>query len=260
MSFLSGALAGILRRAERGVEEVGRFFLILWRVLLWTPRRPFDWRQLVRQMMRVGVQSTPVILLTAMFTGAVLALQAFTVLVRFNAESFVGSLVSLSLVLELSPVIGGLIIAGRVGSSMGAEIGTMRVTEQIDALEVMATEPVHYLMVPRVWALVVMLPLLVFLGDLVGMFGGYLVAVVLMGSNPVVYVENSFQYMDTWDVMQGLIKAAFFGLLVAVIGCQKGYYTTGGAEGVGRSTTQAVVAASIAILLSDFFLTKVLSL
>jgi len=249
----------LLEPVIRAVEEVGRFFVVLWRVLAWTPRRPYDVRELIRQMVRVGVGSTPVILLTAMFTGAVLALQSYTVLARFSAEGFVGSLVSLSLVLELSPVIGGLIIAGRVGSSMGAEIGTMRVTEQIDALEVMATDPIHYLMVPRVWALTAMMPLLVLLGDVIGMVGGYLVAVVLMGSNPVVYIENSFQYMDLWDLFQGLIKAAFFGLLVGVIGCQKGFFTTGGAEGVGRATTRAVVTASIAILISDFFLTKVLS-
>jgi len=249
----------LLEPVTRAVEEVGRFFVVLWRVLAWTPRRPYDVRELIRQMVRVGVSSTPVILLTAMFTGAVLALQSYTVLARFSAEGFVGSLVSLSLVLELSPVIGGLIIAGRVGSSMGAEIGTMRVTEQIDALEVMATDPIHYLMVPRVWALTAMMPLLVLLGDVIGMVGGYLVAVVLMGSNPVVYIENSFQYMDLWDLFQGLVKAAFFGLLVGVIGCQKGFFTTGGAEGVGRATTRAVVTASIAILISDFFLTKVLS-
>lgn len=244
---------------ERQLAELGRFFLVLWRVLFWTVRPPYDWRQLLRQMVRVGVDSVPVILLTAMFTGAVLALQSFSVLARFNAEGFVGSLVALSLVLELSPVIGGLIIAGRVGSSMGAEIGTMRVTEQIDALEVMATDPVHYLMVPRVWALVAMLPMLVLLGDAVGMLGGYLVSVMLMGANPVVYVESTFRYMDLWDLFQGLIKGAVFGLLVGVVGCQKGFFTTGGAEGVGRSTTRAVVAASIAILLSDFFLTKLLT-
>ncbi len=243
---------------ERPIAEMGRFFIVLWRVFVWTPRRPWDLRQLVRQMVRVGVDSVPVILLTALFTGAVLALQSYSVLVRFNAEGFVGSLVGLSLVLELSPVIGGLIIAGRVGSSMGAEIGTMRVTEQIDALEVMATDPIHFLMVPRVWALVAMLPMLVLLGDVVGIAGGYLVAVVMMGSNPVVYLENTFQYMDTWDLFQGLVKAGFFGLLVGVIGCQKGFYTSGGAEGVGRATTSAVVTASIAILISDFFVTKVL--
>jgi phospholipid/cholesterol/gamma-HCH transport system permease protein len=249
----------LAKMGERPVGELGRFFLVLWRVLYWTPRPPYDLRQLLRQMVRVGVDSVPVMLLTSMFTGAVLALQSYSVLARFNAEGFVGSLVALALVLELSPVVGGLIIAGRVGSSMGAEIGTMRVTEQIDALEAMATDPIHYLMVPRVWALVAMMPLLVLLGDVVGMLGGYLVAVVLMGSNPVVYVENSFRYMDIWDVSQGLIKGAVFGLLIGVIGCQRGFYTTGGAEGVGRSTTQAVVAASIAILLSDFFMTKILS-
>ena len=243
---------------ERRLEEVGRFFLLLWRVLAWTPRPPYDWRELLRQMQRVGVDSVPVILLTAMFTGMVLALQTFNVLARFNAERYVGSLVALSMVRELAPVLGGLVIAGRCGSAMGAEIGTMRVTEQIDALEVMATDPVHYLMVPRVWATVLMLPLLIALGDAIGIYGGYLVSVVLMGANPVSYMANTFQFMDLQDLFSGLIKASFFGMLIAVIGCMKGFYTSGGAEGVGRATTRSVVLASISILISDFFLTKVL--
>ena len=243
---------------ESALTEVGRFFLILWRTLVWTPRRPWDVRELVRQMMKVGVQSVPVILLTTLFTGAVMALQTFTTLRRFHAESYVGSLVALSMVRELSAVLGGLVVAGRAGSAMGAELGTMRVTEQIDALEVMATDPIHYLIVPRVWATTVMLPLLVMLGNALGIFGGYLVSVVLMGANPVAYLENTFQFMDLADLTSGLIKAAVFGLLIAVIGCQKGFYTRGGAEGVGRSTTAAVVTASIAILVSDFFLTKLL--
>lgn len=243
---------------DRLFTEVGRFFLILWRVLAWTPRPPYDVKQLLVQMVRVGVDSVPVILLTAMFTGMVLALQTFSVLLRFNAEGFVGSLVALSLVRELSPVLGGLIVAGRAGSAMGAELGSMRVTEQIDALEVMATDPVHYLMVPRVWATTITLPMLVLLGNGIGIFGGYLVAVVLMGANPVVYLDNTFQFMDLQDLTSGLVKAAVFGLLIAVIGCQKGYFTTGGAAGVGRATTQAVVTASIAILITDFFLTKLL--
>ncbi len=244
--------------AEAFFAEVGRFFLMLWRTVLWTPRRPWDWRQWLRQMQRVGVQSVPVIVLTAMFTGGVLALQTFTTLRRFHAEAYVGSLVALSMVRELSSVLGGLIVAGRSGSAMGAELGTMRVTEQIDALEVMATDPIHYLVVPRVWATTLMLPLLVMLGNGLGILGGYLVSVVLMGANPVSYVENTFQFMDVSDLTSGLIKAAVFGLLIAVIGCQKGFYTTGGAEGVGRSTTAAVVTASIAILIADFFLTKLL--
>lgn len=243
---------------DRLFTEVGRFFLILWRVLAWTPRPPYDVKQLLVQMVRVGVDSVPVILLTAMFTGMVLALQTFSVLLRFNAEGFVGSLVALSLVRELSPVLGGLIVAGRAGSAMGAELGSMRVTEQIDALEVMATDPVHYLMVPRVWATTITLPMLVLLGNGIGIFGGYLVAVVLMGANPVVYLDNTFQFMDLQDLTSGLVKAAVFGLLISVIGCQKGYFTTGGAAGVGRATTQAVVTASIAILITDFFLTKLL--
>jgi phospholipid/cholesterol/gamma-HCH transport system permease protein len=240
------------------LTEVGRFFEILGRVLLWTPRPPYDLRQLVRQMVRVGVDSLPVVLLTALFTGMVMALQTFSTLKRVNAEGFVGTLVALSMVRELAPVISSLLIAGRCGSAMGAELGTMRVTEQIDALEVLATDPVHYLMVPRVWATVLMLPLLIVVADAVGIAGGYAISVLYFGSNPVTYMENTFRFMDVEDVTSGLIKAAVFGLIVAVVGCQKGYYTRGGAEGVGQATTRAVVLASIAILISDFFLTKIL--
>ncbi len=231
---------------------------MLWRVLAWTPRPPYDGRQLLIQMGRIGVESIPVVLLTALFTGMVMALQTFTVLARFNAESYVGSLVSLSMVRELAPVLAALMIAGRCGSAMGAELGSMRVTEQIDALEVLATDPIHYLMVPRVWATVITLPCLVVVADAVGILGGYLIAVVLMGANSVTYMQVSFQYMDLNDLLSGLIKASVFGLLIATIGCQKGFFTTGGAEGVGRSTTRAVVLASIAVLVSDFFLTKLL--
>jgi phospholipid/cholesterol/gamma-HCH transport system permease protein len=243
---------------ERFLTEVGHFFIVLWRVLLWTPRRPWDLKQLLRQMIVVGIQSMPVVLLTAMFTGMVLALQTFTVLQRVGAESFVASLVSLSTVRELAPVIGGLMIAGRCGSAMGAELGTMRVTEQIDALEVLATDPVHYLMVPRVWATTLMLPLLIALADAISIFGGYVISVWYMGANAVTYMHRTYQYMDLRDLVSGLVKSAVFGLIIAVVGCQSGFYTRGGAEGVGRSTTRSVVVASIAILISDFFLTKLL--
>jgi phospholipid/cholesterol/gamma-HCH transport system permease protein len=246
------------RPVEGFFVEMGRFFQLAGRIFAWTPRPPYDWRELLRQMVKVGVDSVPVVFLTALFTGMVLALQTFSVLRRFNAESFVGSLVALSMVRELSSVLSGLIVAGRAGSAMGAELGTMRVTEQIDALEVMATDPVHYLAVPRVWATTIMLPLLVVMGNGVGIMGGYLVAVVLMGANPVSYLDKSFQYMDSRDLFSGVIKAAVFGFLLAAIGCQQGFYTTGGAEGVGKATTAAVVVASIAILISDFFLTRLL--
>ncbi|MEO8277433.1 MAG: ABC transporter permease [Thermoanaerobaculia bacterium] len=243
---------------ENYFAEIGRFFQILWRTFAWTFRPPYDFRELLRQMVRIGVDSLPLVLLTAMFTGMVMALQTFATLKRFNAEGFVGSLVALSMVRELAPVISSVLIAGRCGSAMGAELGTMRVTEQIDALEVLATDPVHYLVVPRVWATVLTLPLLIVIADGIGIAGGYLISVIYFGANPVTYVENTFRYMDLDDLLSGLIKAAVFGLIIAVVGCQKGYFTRGGAEGVGRATTQAVVLASIAILISDFFLTKLL--
>ncbi|HEY9421034.1 MAG TPA: ABC transporter permease [Thermoanaerobaculia bacterium] len=246
------------RPIESFFEQMGRFFDMLGRVFAWTPRRPYDVGELLRQMVKVGINSIPVVLLTTMFTGMVMALQTFTTLRRFNAESFVGSLVALSMVRELTSVLSGLIVAGRAGSAMGAELGTMRVTEQIDALEVMATDPVHYLVVPRVWATTIMMPLLVLMGNFIGIFGGYLVAVVLMGANPVAYIDRTFQFMTLNDLFSGLLKAAVFGFLLAVIGCQQGFYTTGGAEGVGKATTAAVVVASIAILISDFFLTRLL--
>ncbi len=240
------------------LEEFGRFFYILAQAFLWTFRRPFDGAQWVRQMVRVGVDSVPVVTLTALFTGMVMALQTYRGFERFHAESYVGSVVALSLTRELAPVLTGLMVAGRVGSSMAAELGTMRVTEQIDALYAMATDPVQYLVVPRVGAAVVMLPFLAVVADAVGIVGGWLVAGGLFHANSQQYWRSTFQYLEVNDITSGLIKAAFFGLVLAATGCAKGFYTTGGAEGVGRATTAAVVMASLSILLSDFFLTKIL--
>jgi phospholipid/cholesterol/gamma-HCH transport system permease protein len=255
---MTRVLEAVGRTVLRFLEELGRFFTMLGRVLLWAPRPPYDVVEIVRQMARVGVQSVPVVFLTTLFTGMVLALQTHHAFAKFNATSLVGSVVAISLLQELSPVLSSLMVTGRVGSSMAAEIGSMRITEQIDALKTLATEPVHYLVVPRVIASVLMMPLLVVVGDVVGMYGGYFVSVQLLGSNPVAYYESSFQYLDLNDFTAGLIKSAVFGLILSVVACSRGYYTTGGAEGVGRSTTQAVVTASLAILLSDFFLTRLL--
>ena len=240
------------------LEDLGRFFHIMSQSVLWTFRRPFDGTELLRQMVRVGWDSIPVVFLTCLFTGMVLALQTFRGFERFHAEGFVGSVVALSLTRELAPVLTGLMVAGRVGSAMAAELGTMRVTEQIDALYAMATEPIHYLVVPRVNASVVMLPVLTLVGGAIGIIGGWIVSVGLFGANSYLYMERTFRFLEVNDVTSGLIKAAFFGLILSVTGCAKGYYTSGGAEGVGRSTTSAVVTASMYILLSDFFLTKVL--
>lgn len=242
----------------RVFEQTGLWFGALWDTVRWTFRRPFDGREWLRQMVRLGVDSIPVVVLTAMFTGMVLALQTFIGFRRVHAEQFVASVVSLAMLRELSPVLVGLMVTGRVGSSMAAEIGTMKVTEQIDALKALATEPVQYLFVPRIVAGVVMLPFLVVLGDFLGIYGGYLIAVKMMKTNPVVYQQNTYQFLTLNDVWSGLIKAAAFGLILTLTGCVRGYYTSGGAEGVGRATTNAVVSASLIILLSDFFLTKIL--
>ena len=239
-------------------EETGLWFRMLWRTILWTFRPPFEGREWLRQMVRVGVDSIPVVFLTTMFTGMVMALQTYNGFHRVHAENFVGSVVALAMLRELSPVLVALMVTGRVGSSMAAEIGTMRVTEQLDALQALATDPVQYLFVPRVIAGTVMLPLLTILGDALGVGGGYLVGVKMMGTNPVVYSQNTFQFLHMNDVWSGLIKAAVFGLILTLTGCVRGYYTSGGAEGVGRATTAAVVSASLIVLLTDFFLTKLL--
>ncbi len=251
LEFLGALLLALL-------EDVGRFFVLAGQTLKGIVRPPYDVKGLARQMVRVGVDSIPVVLLTALFTGGVLALQTFKGFSRFHAEGYIGSVVALSMLRELAPVLTGLMVAGRAGSAMAAELGSMRVTEQIDALVALATDPVHYLFVPRVLAGLLMLPLLVVLGDATGMFGGYLVAVRILGANPVVYVSNSFQYLTLNDLFSGVIKSAVFGALITQIGCQRGYDTAGGAEGVGRSTTSAVVSGSLLVLISDFFLTKVL--
>ncbi len=239
-------------------EQTGLWFRMLWRTIIWSVRPPFEVTEWLRQMVRVGVESVPVVFLTTMFTGMVFALETYSGFHRVHAESYVASAVALAMLRELSPVLVGLMVTGRVGSSMAAEIGTMRVTEQIDALQALATDPVHYLVVPRVIAGIVMLPFLVILGDALGIGGGYLVAVKLLGSNPATYQQNTFQYVDIQDLWAGVMKAAIFGLILTLTGCVRGYYTSGGAEGVGRATTRAVVSASLIILLTDFFLTKLL--
>ena len=239
-------------------EQTGLWFRMLWKTFTWTFRPPIEVGEWFRQMVRLGVDSIPVVFLTTMFTGMVLALQTFNGFQRVHAENFVGSVVALAMLRELSPVLVGLMVTGRVGSSMAAEIGTMRVTEQIDALKALATDPVQYLFVPRVIAGIVMLPFLVVLGDALGIYGGYVVAVKLMGSNPVLYMQNSYQFLEMNDIWSGVIKSAVFGLILTLTGCVRGFYTSGGAEGVGRSTTAAVVNASLIILLTDFFLTKLL--
>jgi phospholipid/cholesterol/gamma-HCH transport system permease protein len=191
-----------------------------------------------------------------MFTGMVLALQTYIGFQRVHAENFVGSVVALAMLRELSPVLVGLMVTGRVGSSMAAEIGTMRVTDQIDALTTLSTDPLRYLVLPRLLAGLLTLPALVFVADIIGVFGGYLVGTYKLSFNPVNYLTQTEQYLETIDVVSGLVKAAVFGFIVALMGCYHGYNSRGGAEGVGQATTYAVVSASILILLSNYMLTE----
>jgi len=216
---------------------------------------PFYLRAILREMINIGYFSLPVVGLTALFTGMVLALQSYTGFSRFSAEGAVATVVVLSMTRELGPVIAALMVAGRAGAAMAAEIGTMRVTDQIDALTTLSTDPLRYLVLPRLIAGFLTLPMLVFVADIIGVFGGYLVAVYRFGFNPEAYLTHTQQYLETSDVVSGLVKAAVFGFIVALMGCYQGYYSRGGAQGVGQATTYAVVSASVLILVFDYVIT-----
>ena len=217
---------------------------------------PYYPRIMIRQMVEIGYFSLPVVGLTAIFAGMVLALQSYTGFARFSAEGAIANVVVLSITRELAPVLGGLMIAGRVGASMAAEIGTMRVTEQIDALTTLSTNAFKYLVVPRIIAGVIMLPILIFVADIIGVFGGFLVSVYKLGFNPAIYLQNTWDFLEPLDVISGLVKASVFGFLVALMGCYHGYYSKGGAQGVGAATTNSVVSASILILCFNYILTE----
>ena len=216
---------------------------------------PFYPRLILRQLIQIGYFSLPVVGLTAIFSGAVLAIQSYSGFSRFNAESTIATVVVLSITRELGPVLAGLMVAGRVGASMAAEIGTMKVTEQLDALRTLSTSPFKYLVAPRVIAGVLMLPFLVLIADIIGVMGGYLVSVHSLGFSPGPYISNTIKFLETIDLVSGLVKSAFFGFVISIMGCYFGYNSKGGAEGVGIATTNAVVAASIMILLLNYIIT-----
>ena len=217
---------------------------------------PWYPRQILRQMIDIGYYSLPVVGLTAIFTGMVLALQSYTGFSRFEANSAIPTIVVLSMTRELGPVLAGLMVAGRVGAAIAAELGTMRVTEQIDALTTLATDPFRYLVFPRLLAGTLMLPLLVLVADVIGVMGGYLVSVHKLGFGYVEYLNRTFEFLETQDVVSGLVKAAVFGFIVSLMGCYQGYLSKGGAQGVGAATTKAVVTASILILTANYIVTE----
>jgi phospholipid/cholesterol/gamma-HCH transport system permease protein len=219
-------------------------------------RPPFYGRLFLNALLDIGYFSLPVVALTAVFTGMVLALQSYTGFSRFSAQSAVANLVVLSVTRELGPVLAGLIVAGRVGAAMAAELGTMRVTDQVDALTTLSTNPMKYLVAPRLLAGIIALPLLVVIADILGVMGGFIVSTLKLGFNVSVYLSNTVNFVQTQDVVSGLAKAGVFGFLIALMGCYQGYNSKGGAQGVGAATTAAVVSASILILAFDYVLTE----
>jgi phospholipid/cholesterol/gamma-HCH transport system permease protein len=238
------------------LSSIGRLAIFTWNILSHGFLPPFYFRQFFRMIVEIGYFSLPVIGLTTLFTGAALALQSYSGFADFGAEQSIPLIVALAITRELGPVMAGLMVAGRIGAAFAAEIGTMRVTEQIDALVTLSTNPFKYLLFPRVLAATLMLPCLVFVGDIIGIFGGYAVSVKALGFAEIPYINNTWNFLTWYDVMTGLVKASVFGFIVALMGCYHGYHSKGGAQGVGTATTNAVVSASILILLTNYLLTE----
>ena len=239
-------------------RETGRLSLFTGDSISGVVRPPIYRWLIAQQILRIGYFSLPVVGLTAFFTGGVLALQIYIGGNRYGAESIVPQIVALGITRELGPVIAGLMVAGRVAAAIAAEIGTMRVTEQIDALTTLSTNPIKYLVVPRLVAAVISMPILVAVADSIGIFGGYVVGTASLGFNGGIYLKNTVDFITRQDVSSGLIKAAVFGFIIALMGCFHGFNSKGGAQGVGAATTNAVVSASILILAANYILTSVL--
>lgn len=223
-------------------------------------RPPIYWSLVLKQMMRIGYYSLPVVGLTAFFTGAVLALQIYIGTARYGAEQFVPTVVLIGILRELGPVIAGLMVAGRVAAAIAAELGTMRVTEQIDALTTLATRPIKYLVVPRLMAALISMPILVAIADSVGVFGGYVAATESLDFTGSIYLNTTMGALTTNDVLSGLYKAVVFGFLIALMGSYNGFHSRGGAQGVGAATTNAVVSASILILVANYILSNIFNI
>ncbi|RLL71766.1 MlaE family ABC transporter permease [Paenirhodobacter hankyongi] len=255
--MIERGLASLGRVVLDGLAGAGRVALYALTVVSHLLRPPFYGREFLHALMQIGWLSLPVVGMTALFTGAALALQIYAGGARFSAESVVPSITAIGMVRELGPVLGGLMVAARVASSIAAEIGTMKVTEQIDALVTLSTDPLKYLAAPRVLAATLSVPLLVGIGDVIGIMGGWLVGTGRLGFNSATYIKNTWEYLEFWDVGSGLVKGAAFGFIVALMGCFYGMNSGRGAQGVGAATKSAVVAASILILAANYTLTEV---
>ena len=250
--------AAVGRVALGTLRAIGAVTLFALEAISHLFRPPFYGRLFLRAFVEIAWFSLPVVALTAVFTGMVLALQSYTGFARFNAEGAVANVVVLSITRELGPVLAGLMVAGRIGAAFAAEIGTMRVTDQIDALSTLSTDPMKYLVTPRILAGTLALPLLVIVADILGVMGGWLIGTQQLGFASGAYLKSTFDFLHMSDVVSGLIKAAVFGVIITLMGCWAGYQSGGGAQGVGRATTSAVVASSILIFVTDYILTAIL--
>ena len=240
----------------KSLQSLGALCLFVGKSVMHVFTPPWYPKLILKQFIDIGYYSLPVVGMTAIFTGMVLALQSYTGFTRFNAESAIAGVVALSVTRELAPVLAGLMVAGRIGASIAAEIGTMRVTEQIDALTTLSTNPMKYLVFPRILAGILMMPCLVLLADIIGVMGGYLLSIHKLGFAPEPYIANTFEYLEVKDVVSGLVKASVFGFIITLMGCYHGYHSGRGAQGVGTATTNAVVSSSILILLSNYLITE----
>jgi phospholipid/cholesterol/gamma-HCH transport system permease protein len=245
----------LLREKVLAVQE---YSLLSWNALTNVFRKPFYWADLFTQADLIGFGSLPIVMLTGFFTGGVLALQSATTLAQFGAKSVTGELVSLSMIKELGPVLTGLMVSGRNASGMASELGSMQVTEQIDAMRALGTDPMKKLVTPRVISTIVMLFFLTIISDALGTFGGGLISTTMLRLEGAQYYHMAYQYLRYPDILEGLIKPIFFGFIIATIGCYFGMSTRGGTQGVGRSTTQAVVVSSVLIIASDFVISRLM--
>ena len=257
MRALTAPLAALGRTVIASLASIGRVAIFAGEAISHLLRPPFYLREFWIACLQIGWLSLPVVGLTSLFTGAALALQIYAGGARFSAEAVVPSITAIGMVRELGPVLGGLMVAARVASSIAAEIGTMKVTEQIDALVTLSTNPMKYLTVPRMLAATLSVPLLVGIGDIIGIMGGWLVGTGRLGFNSATYLKNTWDFLEPWDVGSGLVKGAAFGFIVAIMGCYFGMNSGRGAQGVGAATKSAVVAASVAILAANYLLTEV---
>jgi phospholipid/cholesterol/gamma-HCH transport system permease protein len=254
--MLDSNRTSFLFKSLQAVGEVGMLFNQTFKNIF---IRSWERRNFLQQLEEIGVKSLPIVTITAAFGGLVFGLQTYVGFSRYvghGSEAYSGPIISLGLAKELIPVFVGLMLSGRVGSSMAAEIGTMKITEQIDALFSLGADANRFLVVPRTLACMIMLPLLTLFGDFIGILSGFFYNIVLMGVNRHIYITNTLTYFELWDVVTGLIKAVFFGIIIAIIGCWQGFRTEAGAEGVGKATTRAAVISSVLILIFNFFLSK----